>query len=978
LLLLTLITRPAKAQSTLNLKFDHYGTFNGLGSINARKTTLDSRGFIWTATQDGLYRFAGNQFIAYGKGYPKPHDLTGSDIRDLLVCGDTLWAVNSYGGIDAINIITGEVIFQWDQSQNPEFKDALFLSMAIKGDSLLIGSDKGLFCLDIRKQRLSVIKFAEGNLNVNKILADSNGLLWVFCLNKGVFILDCKSLQTKSYYNETAVFYFDCTATSANTAMAGTNKGIRSYHFAKNTITVNTNPFPQIPVSQNTNIFAIKRDRNQNIWFSNKSNLVKISGNQFEYVSQSKLFDQQDWTKSVFGIFFDNKNNLWLSCQQGLAFAANEEAEIVAIGKSRDSEVFINHSYYLLPYNDSITYACAEDGLYLINQKTGSVKGLDRNKSYFYLFTDHRNNLIVSNDEGTFIFKNNKLFNLATIYREFEKMGTIMLNSHIPLGDSVYILGSQNKRGIFYWNYKKNTVLNINAESDKISLQDNIVNTVYKDASGTIWVLCDNSLALYNVGNNEMRFLNLVNPVTKKSYNIFFDIRQVGERYYLTSYNDGIVVLDKNYKFIQEISRNNGLSNNGVYKLLPYKDSLLLATTNNGLSVINLSDYSIKNYFERDGLHSDVFEELSGNVSGGLVYAGGPKGYSVINPARLKSNPDPPSVYIFNIHEETGTGTYDVSNLELNRIEIPSNILQTTITFSALNYSNSAGTTFSYRIKENNETWSNQSTRNFVNLLGLSPGTYTLEVKAANEDGVWSEPIQLTLIFLPKWYQTWWFKVLIALIAAVIAYGFYRMRIIQLKKEERIRKRIAGDLHDDLGSTLNSIKVYTNLALMKPGNAGYLEQLKVGVQNAIIGVRDLVWVLDDKQDTIRNLVERTEQFIGPLASANEIQFEKVVDVSVQDTVLGKEEKRNLYLIIKESVNNSIKYANPSTISLKIGYNERNKFRIVIADNGKGFDLSSIKKGNGLENISLRAGQIGYDLNIDSTAGNGTSIILTKT
>ncbi len=286
--------------------------------------------------------------------------------------------------------------------------------------------------------------------------------------------------------------------------------------------------------------------------------------------------------------------------------------------------------------------------------------------------------------------------------------------------------------------------------------------------------------------------------------------------------------------------------------------------------------------------------------------------------------------------------------------------------------------TYQYKIKEIDTGWNNIGNRNFVTLIGLAPGAYHLQVMAANEDDIWSAPIELTLLFLPKWYQTWWFKALMVLLLMSILYTLYRYRLAQVKKEQAIRQRIAGDLHDDIGSTLNSVKVFANLALMRPeDNSSYLIQLKEGVQSAIVGVRDMVWVLDDKQDTLDHLLSRIEQFISPLAAAQGIQLVKSIDPSLAERILEKEEKRNLYLIIKEALNNSIKYAEASTLQLLITKLPHDKYSITIQDNGKGFHTETVQKGNGLNNLHYRAQQIKYGIEVVSSHGKGTTIILIK-
>ena len=310
--------------------------------------------------------------------------------------------------------------------------------------------------------------------------------------------------------------------------------------------------------------------------------------------------------------------------------------------------------------------------------------------------------------------------------------------------------------------------------------------------------------------------------------------------------------------------------------------------------------------------------------------------------------------------------------MELKKISIPNHTLQTTITFCGLNYGNPESITYSYRIKEQNEGWSLPSHKNNITLIGLSPGTYHLQVKAANEDGVWSEPKELVLEFLPKWYQTWWFKLLIFLTTAGIIYAFYRYRIAQIKKQHEIRKNIATDLHDDLGSTLNSVKVFTNLAIRGVNQDESLQQIKDNLSEATSGLRDMIWVLDDSLDTVDELITRLKQFAIPVATASNIETDIFAEKSITNLQLTKEEKRNLFLVCKEAINNSIKYSGASHINISI-LPAGKKIKIAIADNGKGFDADQVKKGYGLKNMQYRAGQVKYTTTITSAPGKGTQV-----
>jgi ligand-binding sensor domain-containing protein len=976
---LTLTVTCSYAQP-IALNFLHYNTSHQLGSNNVRKTIQDSRGYIWCATQDGLYRFDGNTFTAYNKSLSKKHALSGADIRDLVIAQDTLWAISSYGGIDAIDIITGNVVYSFNQQTHEAVKSALFLSMAISGNQLFIGSDKGLYQFNTHTRQLHLLPVTTpdamyNTININKLLPDGDNL-WLFCNKGAVCVINKNSYKLIAFHNSRIPRFYDA-ETHKGIVTAGTSDGIRQYRQSNGRILEIRSPF-LAHYQQVSPVFAVKKDQAGNIWFSDKNNLLKLDTafKNIQPVYSGKLINGKDLTSSVYGIFFDNSNNCWLSSQEGLLFSTNTPTAFLTYNKSRSTATAITHSYYLYPDNDTTVFVCAEDGLYKVNPNRFSITPIDQGKTYFYAFRDHHNNLVVSNDEGTFILQNDHPVPFEVIYPEFNQWGIIMLNSYVQLNDSLFALGSQNRKGIYIWNIKTRRILNIHTGSAGIRLADDNINTLYKESSEKLWILCDNSISRYNVRTGSLTDLTIENPRTKTKYTIFFDICRIRDTYYIASYSNGIIMLDKNYRFIKEISTQNNLANNGVYKLLPYKDSLLIATTNNGLSVLTLPAGPIKNYYEKDGLQSNEFEELSGNVRNNLVFAGGKDGFTIIDPGLFTKNETPPVVFFRSISIENDPGNrIDTTNLNIQQVSIPNTAKQTIIYFSGINYPNPDKTIFSYKITELQQDWIALGKQQFITLIGLSPGTYHLQVQSFNEDGLPSAIKELTLVFLPKWNQTRWFKLLMLACVIGLVWFIYWYRINQIKKRELIKIKLARDLHDDLGSTLNGAKIYADLALMER-QSEHLMQVKTSILEALTGIKDMVWILDDKNGTIEHLLTRFNAFAEPLCKARNITYHEEISDDCRSYKLGQEERRSLFFILKESVNNAIKYAECSKITLTVALRQA-KLEIGITDNGNGFDTSKEPEGNGIKNMNWRAGKIKYHCKIVSSQKAGTSIQLCK-
>jgi signal transduction histidine kinase len=515
-------------------------------------------------------------------------------------------------------------------------------------------------------------------------------------------------------------------------------------------------------------------------------------------------------------------------------------------------------------------------------------------------------------------------------------------------------------------------------------LKEDRVSAVFRDHRGLIWVLGDKSVSTLNPARDTIHTVAMYNPRENKFYSLFFDVCEARSMFFLASYSEGVIVLDSNYRFLfvvntqgpptENKNQGPGLSANGVYKLIPYKDSLLFITSNNGLSVMDLSQrFNIKNYYKSDGLNTDNFEASSGAIRNNSIYVGGADGVTAIDPTLFKPAPSPPAVFPREVTIETEHGTIDTSNLRLRRLEIPSDARQTTIYFSSIYYSNPARLRLSYRLGSEDPKWIDMSPRNSVSFIGINPGKYTLQIKSTNEDGVSCDHyLELTLVFLPKWYQTLWFTLLVIAAIAALLYAFYRYRILQLQKQQEIRKDIASDLHDDIGSTLNAVKLYTHLAKRDLQKTEYLGRIEESLTEASAGLRDMIWVLDDSGDTIKDLADRIKKFAANVTQVNGIDFHCTVGDDIAGHKLSKTAKRNLLLIAKEAITNSLKYGECRRIMVCF-VETGEKPLLRIHDDGKGFDQDSFVPGNGLRNIRRRAAQIGAAVRITSAPGGGTLI-----
>jgi signal transduction histidine kinase len=921
--------------------------------------------------------------------------LGGADVRNLLVDSihKKIWISSSYGGIDVIDLTSGSVVKRFSQEKYPALENNLIKSFLLVNNTAFLGCERGFYELDLYTEKLREIVipgYSSKDVFVRLVTEIEQGKLLILLKDMKAFLYDIQKRVTiekrfvggQAINNSDQTVFYSYSLCRKGQVCIISSAGLSFYNWRySNLIYDSINPlYAKLKRLNGISIRRAVYDRSGKLWLATTGGLFEYTGEEIRAVlSNDESHPGSYWLNSIYTICVDDDNNIWLGCQNGVACLQNKPPPFISYSYSEKSRTKIRHAYYLYPVNDSIILSAAQEGLYEVNKKTYSITSIDQGITYDFAFSDPYGRLIVSNATGLFILNGRQKIPIDSVYGEYKQFSNIRINSSISINDSCLALGSENDEGVFIWNYVEHRLSHFYSRSERVRLIENNVNNLYKLANNRFLILSDASFSLFDYEKMSVKDIRLYKSNNREALNIFFDICKIKDTFFLACYGQGVIKLNKDFKPIGSISTFSGLSNDGVYKILPWKDSILIISTNNGLNAYFLRDGSIKQFYRESGLQDNVFEETSGNVYKDEIFAGGANGLTAVLPERIVNNNKAPLLLINAVWmEKPNNQRSDTTNLMMKEFIIPNNVLQTNIHFSGINYSNPDRTIFRYKIKELNDDWIDLGTKNFISLIAVYPNTYHLEIKAANEDGVWSEPIELTLIFLPKWYQTWWFKTMMVLLLLGILYSLYRYRLAQIRKEQQIRQRIASDLHDDIGSTLNSVKVFTNLALMKPeNNITYLQQLKEGVQNAIVGVRDMVWVLDDKQDTLGHLLERIELFIIPLASAQDIRFEKSLDAPLAYILLKKEEKRNLYLIIKEALNNSIKYASATTLQLIVEKVSHDRYIITIRDDGKGFNRDLIQKGNGLNNLQYRAQQIKYAIEIDSVPGKGTTITLIR-
>lgn len=967
----------------------------GLSSYNVKKIVQDRYGYTWIATQDGLNRFDGKNITIYNHSADTPWRLAGNDIWDIAV--DTvhgrLWVL-SYTGLNSVDLNTGQVV------PNPpalattaaEFTKGWFTCLQFCGNRLWIGSHYGMFIYSIDQQTFTrfepIDSLTGGNLEpaIEHFYRDEFDHIWVLIGNYGIVlysestgrIIQRRTLEQLGMHPQKDFDRFRAiTSLAAGRLAMVTNNGLCDVHYDRYGFRMA--PFPletnAAPLSRK-DIFTCTTDRAGHLWFGADNSLYRtdITSGHTVGIKDAEYSDPENWFSNVYCIFIDPYDHLWLGSQKGLALSETTASPFKSWFQSADYSVTINHANFPFSCGDSLLYVCAEDGFYRVVLASNKISRLSKGE-FWYAAGLRDGHILVSANDRLYILQDQRLQNIESAYPELAPISTEPIQGLVWCGDSLAVLGSQNSHGIFCWYPKRHALVRINKRSHPLALTSDDVNGLYHDRRGRVWVLSDDACNIFDPAHNTIVSFQIEDPQTHRPLTFFFDVAEAHGLYWLAVYGSGVLAIDSTLKLRRSFTNHDGLANLGVYKVFSWRDSILLVTSNNGLSRIRLTDSSIVTYYQKDGLHGNGFEASSGYFDGRYIYAGGERGVTRIDPGSINIDPSPPPLRIGNIRLQTPSSASELGDISSQILTIPSNVVRAQLTVFTFNYTDDLRTSLSYSIPELKTQWIPLKADRTIDLLGFSPGHYTLLIKATNPNSGVTRQLSVGIDWLPKWYQTLWFKLAVILAAVSLFYVFYRYRISQIRQQQLIRQNISSDLHDDIGSTLNTIGIFAQLARKSPEADPWLKQIETSLGQAAVAVRDMIWVLDDSHDTAYDLLERIRQFAIPVTAAHDIRLEVSTDGSMTVPLL-KDEKRNLLLIAKETVNNSIKYAACKNISIRFAFAGKS-ISLHIEDDGTGFDTDRATNGNGLKNIRRRAEKMHYRVTIDSAPGAGTRIGVVK-
>jgi signal transduction histidine kinase/ligand-binding sensor domain-containing protein len=970
-----------------------YTTADGLVHNSVHRIVSDSRGLLWFCTAEGLSRFDGYSFKNYGvtEGLPDPnvydmletrsgvywvatgsglcrsqdrksgqtetkpfnvHTLpaaAGLEVHSLAEGHDgTLWVGTAKGLSRAVRGASGER-FQLVDPQVPNLSNWPVTAL-LEDDfqSLWIGTGNGLYRRwpDGRLERYRASALDEGARPwINMLRQDGQGRIWV-STNKGLLSLKptrlgCSDERLFTHRPGIRVEYvFDAVTLADHSLWAVLLDGVSrlfpdtpqiEVHFEPVTSSIGLADFP---------LEAIALDRDRNIWIgSDGGGVSRIARNGFVSFSEADGLGSHDIV-SVFenprGQLFvvsRSRDALFLNMFSEGRFRAiriNIPSDLVSIRWHGHYQVIINSTgkhWWVATRSGLARFTGIEDPAELASARPQYYRP---DENIFRLFQDRRGDLWIS-------------------------------NQHYPEN----VLTIRNRRTGAFDRFPSS-----NGGPD---LGNDRIQAYSEDRAGAVWMGLEHG-GLWRRSTTGFQHFGFAEGAPGKSINWLYS--DSAGRIWIGSSIAGASRIDKpesNHPTFVSYTTGQGLSSNEIQCITEDLAGRIYLCTARGVDQLEPTTGHVKHYSTADGLVGGELQAAFRDHLGALWF-GTQQGLSRFVPTNGRPTDGVP-VILSGVRVEGdalamspgGATKVSLPDLSPGRDRVQ-------FDFTGLSFKAGDVLRYQFMLEGAEEKWGAPTPQRSVIYAGLRPGSYRFLVQAVNSDGLLSpQPASVTFTILAPIWLRWWFILAVFGAISFAVYAAWRYRARQLAAVQRVRMRIATDLHDDIGSGLSQIAILSEVVRRQSsqGAGSALDQIADVSRDLVDSMSDIVWATDPNRDQVGDLAQRMRQFAGEVLGGSEIEFHLMLGGVEEERKLSVNLRRQVYLVFKECINNVVHHSGSTEARVSLS-GDANSLVLEVSDNGKGFDVSRDCLGHGLASMRERAASLGG--NIKWTSGErGTTV-----
>jgi len=429
------------------------------------------------------------------------------------------------------------------------------------------------------------------------------------------------------------------------------------------------------------------------------------------------------------------------------------------------------------------------------------------------------------------------------------------------------------------------------------------------------------------------------------------------------------------------LTRADGLASESVYCLVDDRFGRIYAGTGRGIHRVSGDGERVVRLVAGEGLPNDEVQVAHRDPRGDLWF-GTLDGLARLRPkAQDDVAPIPPAVFVSSLLVNGSPWPVpDRGAEELGTIVLPPGRSQLHVDYFALAFVPGDAVRYEYRLGGADDTWTDAGAQRSVTYANLAAGRYDFRLRAADSTGLLSpRTAGFHLIVRPPFWRTPAFAAIVLALCATAGWVLHRNRVARLLAVERLRTRIATDLHDDVGSNLSHVAILSEVTLRRldPESSRARESLARIAEvsrETIDTMGDIVWAINPERDRLGDLVLRMRRLANDMFVARGVDVRFSAPDHGLDRRLDANTKRQLYRVLKESLNNAARHSGCAHVRIEVEPWDGG-LRLAVRDDGRGFDTAEARAGHGLESMRARAENLGGRLIVRSEPGAGTEVVL---
>ena len=991
----------------LTVRFKPYTMEQQMSQNSVYTMIQDADGFLWLGTQDGLNRFDGYTFKQFHYAVDDTMSLADDHILALYETRDQyLWVGTKSGGLhryepesEAFTRFSIAELLK-DSLANQDVYRSILAIREIGKDSLLLGTDIGTLFFDVQNSEGRLLRYsAKPDTTVQAIEIDSNGYLWIgnyrgelyrskSRASNAVEDHSFRSIPISSRHQIESLFEDRFGDMWIATLGSGIFKyDISSERAAGSPIYHMSDDLGLVSDSVNT-IFIDNSDR---FWIGYHSRGLGLS----RLDTPHKLFSSDPSNSfsithnAVYSLLVDRSGIIWVGTWNGLNKLSPQFEAFKLLTHYEDNE-----GYSLL---DIVAIEESHAGIIWLGSMNGSLFSYNpvgnRLKRYSKL---RRDDNAASIEIFDIMEDSDHLLWITTLgggIRSLDTKGRFIpefLNypfseTAIDANENVVSVLEADKNRIWFGTMheglkvfdKKKHTWTLYRDADEKGLTEDYIWPMLKTRNGEVWLGAYEG-GLYRYLHQEDRFLPFQPNSGRLTSTRIFSLHEDSQNILWVGTAEGLNRIDPDLNTVTNYQTSDGLPHSRILSIQEDDQGYLWLTTNNGLSRFHPQTQHFKNFYTEDGLQGNRFYARSGfKLADGRLLFGGPNGLNIIDPEKLHTNVSSPKLRFTKLEVNNETrpefSTVSESNVPITLKHQD----RLSVSISVLDYTNVSENQYYYKLNQAGD-WNALGNENSISFPSLEYGNYSLFVQGENSEGMRTNELEMKIEVEGPLWRKLWFQTVVMLVFVGIVVGAIVLRTRYILGIQRMRLGIAQSLHDDLGANLSTISIQTGVLQSKSSfgdlERRQLERVSNMARDTAHKIREAVWLIDAEYDTLDRLVTKMRDLAMTMFDGRISCIFKQNPLKMPQWKLKMNFRQNVYYLVKEALNNTNKYAEASSVCLSMEL-AKNQLFVCIRDDGKGFDLDTVKKGNGIRFMQQRADEIKGQLEIDSTPGNGTSISL---